>query len=79
VKRLKAENTKSPAYRENTQRMTISLPRGLPEVLRPICRELALEYSKVFRRGLDAFVRENHDKISPELYEQYNRLRKVRD
>ena len=51
------------------------MPRGLLDVLRPISLQLDLEYSKVLIVGLDAFVRDNRHKISPELYEEYKRLR----
>ena len=49
-------------------RLTISVPRGLLDVLRPISLQLDLEYSKVLMVGLDAFVRDNRHKISRELY-----------
>jgi hypothetical protein len=67
---------RSSAYRENTERMTLSMPRGLPDIVRPICKALDLEYSKVFRRGLDLFVEENKQKISPRLYASYQVLRR---
>ena len=64
---------KKPSDRND--RLTISLPRGLLAVLHPISLQLDLEYSKVLIVGLDAFVRDNRHKISPELYEEYKRLR----
>jgi hypothetical protein len=64
---------KKPSDRND--RLTISLPRGLLAVLRMISLQLDLEYSKVLIVGLDAFVRDNRHKISPELYEEYKRLR----
>jgi hypothetical protein len=66
---------KKPADRKDTEQLTISVPRGLVEVLRPIPQQLDLEYYKVLLVGLDAFVRDNRHKISPELYEAYKRLR----
>jgi hypothetical protein len=66
---------KKPADREDTEQLTIAVPRGLLDVLRPISLPLDLEYSKVLTVGLDAFVRDNRHKISPELYKQYKRLR----
>jgi hypothetical protein len=66
---------KKPADREDTEQLTISVPRGLLDILRPVSLQLDLEYSKVFIVGLDAFVRDNRHKISPELYEEYKRLR----
>jgi hypothetical protein len=66
---------KQPADRKDTEQLTISVPRGLLEVLRPISQQLDLEYYKVLLVGLDAFVRDNRHKISPELYEAYKRLR----
>jgi hypothetical protein len=66
---------KKPADRKDTEQLTISVPRGLVEVLRPISQQLDLEYYKVLLVGLDAFVRDNRHKISPELYEAYKRLR----
>ena len=73
---------KKPADRKDPEQLTISVPRGLLDVprglldvLRPIALQLDLEYSKVLIVGLDAFVRDNRHKISPELYEQYKRLR----
>ena len=66
---------KRPANRKDTEQLTISVPRGLLDVLRPISLQLDLEYSKVLIVGLDAFVRDNRHKISPELYEEYKRLR----
>jgi hypothetical protein len=66
---------KKPADGKDTELLTISVPRGLVEVLRPISQQLDLEYYKVLLVGLDAFVRDNRHKISPELYEAYKRLR----
>ena len=66
---------KKPAARKNTEQLTISVPRDLLEVLRPISQQLDLEYYKVLLVGLDAFVRDNRHTISPELYEAYKRLR----
>jgi hypothetical protein len=59
---------KKPADRKDTEQLTISVPRGLLEVLRPISQQLDLEYYKELLVGLDAFVRDNRHKISPELY-----------
>jgi hypothetical protein len=56
-------------------RLSISIPRGLLAVLRPISLQLDLDYSKVLIVGLDTFVRDNRHKISPELYEEYKQLR----
>jgi hypothetical protein len=50
-------------------RLTISVPRGLLAVLPPIALQLDLEYSQILMVGLDAYVRDNRHKISPELYE----------
>ena len=66
---------KKPADRKNTEQLTISVPRDLLEVLRPISQQLDLEYYKVLLVGLDAFVRDNRHTLSPELYEAYKRLR----
>jgi hypothetical protein len=66
---------KKPAEQKDTEQLTISVPRGLLEVLRPISQQLNLEYYKVLLVGLDAFVRDNRHTISPELYEAYKRLR----
>jgi len=66
---------KKPADRKDAEQLTISVPRGLLDVLRPISLRLDLEYSKVLIVGLDAIVRDNRHKISPELYEEYKRLR----
>jgi hypothetical protein len=67
---------KKPAERKDTEQLTISVPRGLLEVLRPISEQLDLEYYKVLLMGLDAFVRDNRHTINPELYEAYKRQRK---
>jgi hypothetical protein len=56
-------------------RLTISVPHGLLAVLPPIALQLDLEYSQILMVGLDAYVRDNRHKISPELYEEYKRLR----
>jgi hypothetical protein len=66
---------KRPADRKDTEQLTISVPRGLLDVLRPISVQLDLEYPKVLMVGLDAFVRDNRHNISPELYDEYKRLR----
>jgi hypothetical protein len=66
---------KKLAVWRDTEQLTISVPRGLLEVLRPISQQLDLEYYKVLLVGLDAFVRDNRHTISPELYEAYKRLR----
>ena len=66
---------KKPADRKDTEELTISVPRGLLAVLPPIVQQLDLEYSQVLMAGLDAYVRDNRHKISPELYEEYKRLR----
>jgi len=66
---------KKPADRKNTEQLTISVPRDLLEVLRPISQQLDLEYYKVLLVGLDAFVRDNRHTLSPEVYEAYKRLR----
>jgi hypothetical protein len=76
AKKTSEPNTKSSAYREYTERMTISVPRGLAVVLRSICNEMDLEYSKVFRRGLDTFIRDNRQLISPELFQRYQAFRR---
>jgi hypothetical protein len=36
--------------------MTISVPRGVPDAVRPICKKLGLEFSKVMRFGLELFI-----------------------
>ena len=46
---------KRPADRKDTEQLTISVPRGLLDVFRPISLQLDLEYSKVLMVGLDAF------------------------
>ena len=56
-------------------RLTISVPRGLLAVLPPIALQLDLEYSQLLMAGLDAYVRDNRHKISPELYEEHKRQR----
>ena len=56
-------------------KLTIYVPRDLLAVLPPIALQLDLEYSQVLMAGLDAYVRDNRHKISPELYEEYKRLR----
>jgi hypothetical protein len=66
---------KKPAERKDTEQLTISVPGGLLEVLRPISQQLDLEYYKVLLVGLDTFVRDNRHTISPELYEAYKRFR----
>ena len=66
---------KKTTAQKDTEQLTITVPRGLLAVLRPISLQLDLEYSKVLIVGLDAFVRDNRHKISPELYEEYKRLR----
>jgi hypothetical protein len=69
---------RSSAYREYSERMTISMPKGLADVLRAICLELDLEYSKVFRRGLDRFIEEKHrnHEISSHLYARFQAFRR---
>ena len=57
------------------ERLTISVPHGLLAVLPPIALQLDLEYSQVLMMGLDAYVRDNRHKLSPELYAEYKRLR----
>jgi hypothetical protein len=70
------EFTKSDLPIEKTlSNLTISVPRSLLDVLRPISLQPDLEYSKVLIVGSDAFVRDNRHKVSPELYEEYKRLR----
>jgi hypothetical protein len=66
---------KKPAESRDTEKLTMSVPCGLIEVLRPISQRLDLEYYKVLLVGLDTFVRDNRHTISPELYEAYKRLR----
>lgn len=51
--------------------MTISVPRGLPEIVRAICRNLGIEYSKIFRAGLHTFINDHRTQISPKLYQRY--------
>jgi hypothetical protein len=65
---------KSAEWRD-TEKVTMSVPCALLEVLRPISQQLDLEYNKVLLVGLDTFVWDNRHKISPELYEAYKRLR----
>jgi hypothetical protein len=66
-------NTQSSAYRENSERMTVSMPRGMSRVLRSISANLDLEYSKVFRRALDQFIEQQFaaGHIRPENYRAY--------
>ena len=64
-----------PANRKDTEQLTISVPRGLLEALRPISQQLDVEYYRVHLVGLDAFVRDNRHTMSPELYDAYKRLR----
>jgi hypothetical protein len=79
-RRDKTDDTaeRSSAYREYTERMTVSMPKGLSDVLRAICMELDLEYSKVFRRGLDRFIEQMYreKRISPHLYSRYQAFRR---
>jgi hypothetical protein len=66
---------KKPADQKDAEHLSISVPRGLLEVLRPISQQVDLEYYKVLLVGLDAFVRDNRHTISPEFYDAYRRLR----
>jgi hypothetical protein len=66
---------KKLADQKDAEHLSISVPRGLLEVLRPISQQVDLEYYKVLLVGLDAFLRDNRHTISPELYEAYRRLR----
>jgi hypothetical protein len=64
---------KNPNDRPNLGRFSITMPTGLADVVRSLKPILDLEYSKIFRRGIEEFIIENFEKglISKETFGNY--------
>ena len=71
--KLKDYEPKNPNDRPSLSRFSITMPRGLARVVRSLKTQLDLEYSKIFRRGIDEFMIENfkEGRISKETYARY--------
>lgn len=69
----------NPNDRPGLQRFSVSLPAALARVVRGLKGEVDLEYSKIFRKGMDLFVRMSYEKgeISKKTYDRYWAERRV--
>jgi hypothetical protein len=50
--RKRPENKKSSSYRERTDRITFSVPKGLPDDLADLAKLLDLNQSQITRKGI---------------------------
>lgn len=68
---------KNPNDRPSLQRFSVSLPVALARVVRKLKGEMDLEYSKIFRKGLDLVVAEAYKKreITQKTYDNYKSAR----
>jgi len=63
----------NPNDRPGLQRFSVSLPTSLARVVRGLKGEMDLEYSKIFRKGLDLIVDMGYNKgeISKQTHDRY--------
>lgn len=63
----------NPNDRPHLARFSITMPVALARVVYALKPQLDLEYSKIFRKGIDEVVRMSFEKgmISRKLYDQY--------
>ncbi|SRR6266704_1985624 len=77
---LKAyEGSPSDNARPNLRRYSVSVPTEMDRIIRSIRAQCDIEYAKIFRSGLDEFVRINREKISPETWSAYWKSRRQVD
>jgi hypothetical protein len=69
---------KNPNDRPGLERFSVSLPIALGRMVRALKPQLDLEYSKIFRSGLDEVVERSFEagKISRKFYEEYKAIRR---
>ena len=69
---------KNPNDRPGLERFSVSLPTALGRMVRALKPQLDLEYSKIFRSGLDQVVELSFQegKISKKFYEDYRAIRR---
>jgi hypothetical protein len=69
---------KNPNDRPGLQRFSVSLPIELGRMVRALKPQLDLEYSKIFRSGLDEVVERSYaqGKIGRKFYEDYKTIRR---
>jgi hypothetical protein len=69
---------KNPNDRPGLSRFSVSLPTALGRMVRALKPQLDLEYSKIFRSGLDEVVQRSFEegKISKKFYEEYREIRR---
>ncbi len=65
--------------RPNLRRYSVSVPAEMDRIIRSIRAQCDIEYAKIFRSGLDEFVRINREKISPETWAAYWKSRRQVD
>ena len=72
------KRSKNPNDRPGLQRFSVSLPVALGRMVRALKPQLDLEYSKIFRSGLDQVVELSFQegKISKKFYEDYRAIRR---
>lgn len=68
----------NPNDRPAIDRFSVSLPIELARVVRGLKLEMDLEWSKIFRKGLELIVESAHNKgdISKETYDRFWEVRK---
>ena len=71
------ENPKDKNARPSLDRFSVSLPIALGRVVRRLKPEMDLEYSKIFRKGLDLVIKEAFDEraITQKTYDNYKAAR----
>jgi hypothetical protein len=70
---------KNPNDRPGLERFSVSLPTALGRMVRALKPQLDLEYSKIFRSGLDEVVERSFEsgKISRKFYDDYREIRRA--
>jgi hypothetical protein len=69
----------NPHARPNLRRFSVSVPSEMDRIIRSIRSQCDIEYAKIFRSGLDEFVRMNREKISSDTYHAYWLVRRQVD
>jgi hypothetical protein len=73
------EKTEKTNARPHLARFSVSLPIELGRMVRALAPQLDMEYSKIFRAGLDSVVEQalHQGKIDMEFYQRYKAARRA--
>jgi len=69
----------NPNERKNLRRFSVSVPVEMDRIIRAVRVQCDIEFAKIFRAGLDEFMRMNREKISEQTYRAYWVVRKQVD